>query len=170
MKDLIGNYEQFITRASATLEQLGISKTEVAMMDHLCYRVETADRYSELKVALQTYAILISENIVNGRPIAVYEFHDYPSADGWTVPFIELPAPKSDSLYSEGLEHVEFVVIGSLNKFVARHRDVLEPFNSSKTINPDVKANKGDVTIKFHEQQLGTAVRIERDLFNGESR
>lgn len=171
MDNLIGNYSQFIAQASDNLAQLGIARNEVAMMDHVCYRVETVDRYEELKAALQVYTTLIGENMVNGRPIATFELNTYMEAAGWTVPFLELPAPKQDSPYVEGLEHVEFVVIGSLNKFILRHSAALNISQlSQKIVNPDVKALNSGVTIKFHEQQLGAVVRIERDVLDGESR
>jgi uncharacterized protein len=165
MNDILGDYESFIRRLSKGLEVRGIARDELSMMDHICYRVETQQRYDELLLSLQSAARLVGESIVGGRMIATFEFNEYLRVDSWTVPFLELPAPKEGSPYSEGLEHAELVVVGSLEQFLERHAEV--PFSlkgMSKQINPEAGLKDGDFSVKFHEQQLGAVVRIEKEV------
>jgi predicted metalloenzyme YecM len=165
MKELIGDYETFIAEVSAGLERLGVNRSEVSMMDHICYRVETTERYNEMMERLEAVGTMIGENMVSGRPIATFELDDYLQVDGWTVPYVELPAPKTGSFYKEGLEHVELVVVGSLGRFLTHHTEL--PFSSggmNKKVNPEAGLKAEGISVKFHEQQLGAVVRIEKTL------
>lgn len=165
MQKLIGDYETFISKIGIGLAAAGVDRSELAMMDHICYRVETDDRYNELKEVLGAVAILLDESMVAGRNIATFELNDYIQVDGWTVPYLELPAPKEGSPYKEGLEHAELVVIGSLDRFAKKHANL--PFETKgmiKDINPELGLKTDQLSVKFHEQSLGSVVRIEQRL------
>lgn len=165
MKELLGDYEVFIRDIDEGIKRLGIKKDELSMMDHLCYRVETKSRYDELLEKFKAIGTLLGESSVGGRPIATFELHQYIHIAGWVVPFVELPAPKEGSPYAEGLEHVELVVVGSLEHFLERHSSL--PFTRSgmnKSINPEAGLKTKGISVKFHEQQLGAVVRIEKSM------
>jgi predicted metalloenzyme YecM len=165
MKHIIGDYEAFVHGISAGLAAYGIDRSELAMMDHICYRVETQKRYSDLLTELKPFAALLGESEVAGRNIATFELHQYITADGWTVPYIELPEPKEGSPYPEGLEHAEVVVIGGLDSFRLRHPDLaFDTKGMTKDINPELGLKTDLLSVKFHEQQLGAVVRIEQML------
>jgi predicted metalloenzyme YecM len=165
MKDAIGDYETFISAITVGLAASGIDRRELAMMDHLCYRVETQGRYDEMLKRLKDEATFLGEAPVSGRKIATFELKEYIQADGWTIPYLELPEPKEGSPYVEGLEHAELVVIGGLDRFAERHSSL--PFNDkgmSKKVNPELGLKTNTLSVKFHEQPLGAVVRIEQRL------
>ncbi|MEO5499622.1 MAG: VOC family protein [Candidatus Saccharimonadales bacterium] len=165
MKELLGDYDGFVTNVSDGLRRCGIGRDEIAMMDHICYRVETLERYDEMKAALGKCAFLLGESMVSGRLIATFECEEPLQADGWTIPYIELPQPKESSPYPEGLEHVELVPFRTLRKFQKRHSGL--PFDEAgmgKLINPELGLKHEGVSVKFHEQPLGAVVNIERRL------
>jgi uncharacterized protein len=165
MKDVLGDYEAFIKNIGAGLTASGIDRSELAMMDHICYRVETQARYDELLGVFSAAAILLGEAVVSGRNIATFELYDYLNVDGWTVPYLELPEPKEGSPYPEGMEHVEFVVIGGLDRFAERHSELaFDTKGMSKDINPELGLKTDMLSVKFHEQPLGAVVRIEQRL------
>ncbi|GAC1391771.1 MAG: VOC family protein [Candidatus Saccharimonadales bacterium] len=165
MKELIGDYESFIMNISTELPKIGIDRSELAMMDHICYRVATSERYQTLKNVFSDQAIFLGEADVSGRNISSFEFKDYLDTGGWIVPYIELPEPKKGSPYPEGLEHAELVVIGGLERFLTRHGNL--NFNHKgmhKKINPELGLKTNTLSVKFHEQSLGAVVRIEQRL------
>lgn len=165
MKEIIGDYEQFIENINDGLARLGIERGQLSMMDHVCYRVETLERYQEMLARAAEIGTLLGESDINGRPIATFELDQSLEAGGWTVPYLELPAPKEGSPYTEGLEHAEFVVVGSLERFMKCHEAL--PFTQSglgKSINPEAGLKAEGISVKFHEQQLGAVVRIEKQL------
>lgn len=165
MREILGDYQAFIKNISAGLVEAGIDREELAMMDHICYRVATQARYDELLQELSGEATLLGESLVMGRNIATFEFNDYLQADGWIVPCLELPAPKASSPYPEGLEHVELVFIGSLERFRQRHAELkFDNKGMSKRINPELGLKSDIMSVKFHEQALGAVVGIEQRL------
>lgn len=165
MRDIIGDYESFIQNIDRGLAEVGIQPDEVAMMDHVCYRVETDERYQEMLATLGQACILLSEATVSGRLIATFEFKEPLVVGRWIVPCLELPQPKDGSPYPEGLEHAEFVTYTGLDRFAARHPDL--PFDAkgmSKQLNPELGLKAARMSVKFHEQPLGAVVRIEQRL------
>ena len=164
-RGIIGDYEAFITNIDAGLAQLGIGRDEISMMDHVCYRVETLEKYQAMLVRCAEIGTLLGESDINGRPIATFELGDYLQVAGWTVPYLELPAPKESSPYAEGLEHAELVVTGGLERFLKRHSKLPFTYDGmGKSINPEAGLKTEGISVKFHEQQLGAVVRIEQQL------
>lgn len=165
MIDLIGDPEKFVDNINQGLKLARIKWDELSMMDHLCYRVETDGRYYEMLGELARRAFLLGESEINGRMIATFELHDPLEVGGWRVPYLELPQPKESSPYPEGLEHAEFVVVGSLDAFQARHDELIfDEKGMDKKINPELGLKAAGMSVKFHEQQLGAVVRIEKQL------
>ena len=141
--------------------------------DHMCYRVATVEEYKSLKDQLATVADLLREEMIGGRPIATYKlqvpigYDGGPFADGnRSIPLLELPSPKPGSSYASGLEHVEFVIPDSLDKFTASYPDFAwDMKGAQKALNADVRlALAGDISVKFHNQSLEEVVEYEKQL------
>lgn len=165
IKQLIGDYDVFVSLVDSTLIEMGIDESEIVMIDHLCYRVESIEEYKTMKAQLVHFGTIIGEIMINGRLIATYDLETPIQTTKWRIPYIELPAPKHDSFYSSGLEHAEIVVNGSLEKFKKRHNNLrFKDSNNSKKINPELTLIDTPVGIKFHELQLGAVVRIEQAM------
>jgi predicted metalloenzyme YecM len=165
MKEIIGDYEEFVGGIGSGLSESGIDRAELAMMDHICYRVETKSRYNELLQTISNVAILLGEAVVSGRNIATFELHNYIEVVGWTVPYLELPEPMESSPYPEGLEHAELLVIGGLDRFAQKHNNLsFDTKGMTKDINPELGLKTDSLSVKFHEQPLGAVVRIEQRL------
>ena len=158
--------------------------------DHVCYRIETQGSYDKLVESLRadtkSWKLLI-ESLVGGRPIATFELlspitcrHDR------KISVIEIPSPKAGSPYSEGLEHVEFVLTKASGEPYTRspandvlHQSVFENFMTShdnlnwsskaksKDINPDVSLKLelesfGICSVKFHLMPLAEVIEYEK--------
>ena len=100
-------------------------------------------------------ATLLVESLIGGRMISTYKL-DPPIAcpdSGFSVPALEIPAPKKSSFYKSGLEHVEFAMSdisrhspenspshkGSLLSFASCHSTVPFDFGAAdKDVNPDI--------------------------------
>lgn len=167
MKEVIGDYDAFVHSINQAFDRIGIDTSELVMCDHLCYRVESEARYREMKESLAVVAQNIGEVPVSGRLISTFEFAQPLEVGGWRIPCIELPAPKEGAPCSEGLEHAEFVVVGSLESFQRRYSSL--PFSDKamgKQINPELglKMPEHGLSVKFHEIALGAVVRLERRL------
>ena len=106
---LLGDFNPFLDRI---FQYLSAKKVDVKRyeLDHICYRVETEERYQALKKSLTSIGELLTESQIGGRAIASIKLKKpivYKDRKIWVI---ELPAPKKGSFYKEGFEHVEFVI------------------------------------------------------------
>ena len=101
MRNIIGNYEQAVVNAEALLRDYSILPTDIVQCDTICYRVETNERYAELKEQLGHVALLLNEVEINGRLIASFALSEPLEAGSQHfISYIELPQPKAGSDYN----------------------------------------------------------------------
>jgi predicted metalloenzyme YecM len=165
MKELIGDYDPHVAKINDVLEMIGIRRSELSQLDHLCYRTETLEEYHRV---LQDFAVLgrnLGEVDVQGRPISIIALNEPIETGGWIIDFLEIAAPKATSPYPSGLEHAEFVTRGLLEDFEQRHPDL--PFirdAMSRDINPELKYREHGISVKFHQLNIGAVIKIEEQL------
>lgn len=131
-------------------------------LDHICYRVETNDRYTEMKLMFQEHGRLLAESVVGGRAIATYRLNDPILFGGRRICAVELPSPKKGSPYTEGYEHAEFVVDEELLHFTERYPKLNWDLSGSrKKVNADVRLSLGTISVKFHCASLEMVIHRE---------
>ncbi len=157
--EILGNPNQFLT---SLFSQLGELKIDVQQyeMDHICYRVETEDKYVSVKNELLNFGKLLTEKEIGGRSISIIKldkpilFHDKKKKKR-KIFLIELPAPKSGSFYREGFEHVEFAIGEDPKNFISKYPDInFDIKGINKKINADLRLKLGNCSVKFHEYSL----------------
>ena len=163
MKEVLGDYEAFVAKADALLASRGIGAQEIVQCDTICYRVETNERYDDVKQQLAQRALMIDETEVNGRLIAVFAPNEALQAGAWqSISYIELPQPKPGSFYPEGIDHVQYVTRRSLSEFHRAHSDVsFEEKGLKSRLNPLLKLSGEDVSVKFHDKHMGAVITLE---------
>lgn len=133
--------------------------------DHVCYRVETPERYEALKASwLASLGTLAAETPVNGRPISIIQLKKPFAFKSLEIECLELPAPKPGSSYAEGWEHAEFVTGGTLEAFLGRFpRVAFEKKSLGKEINPEIALPvPGGYQLKFHPATILEVIAEEK--------
>ncbi len=132
-------------------------------LDHLCYRVTTAERYAACRELFAQQGTLLGESLVAGRPIATYRLHRGFHFRERSIDVVELPSPKPGNAYPEGYEHAEFVVDEDLLLFTQRHPALAwELDDLCKTTNADVRLRYRGFSVKFHRQRLSDVIVAEQ--------
>lgn len=166
MKEIIGEYETFITKVDELVAAHGIAGDDLVQLDTICYRVETNERYDELKRRLAGVALEIDETEVNGRLISVFAVERPLVAGNWqSISYIEVPQPKPGSPYPEGIDHVQIVTRQRLSDFHAKYSET--PFEEKglvNIINPLLKLNGSGVSVKFHDKHMGAVIELENKI------
>ena len=158
----LGDIDGFLEKVLTELKDDGIDASDLEL-DHICYRVETLERYRELKRELSKQGELVSEAEIRGRPIAVYRLREPIIFKDRRIYCVELPSPKEGTPYTDGLEHVEFVIKDSFSDFMKKHSDVkFETSDITKPVNPDIRIKYEGFSVKFHNKPLEDVVRYER--------
>ncbi|OBX11141.1 VOC family protein [Gallibacterium genomosp. 3] len=78
-------------------------------IDHIALRVNTLVTAQQWQQCLASDATLLSDNLINGRPIYLYELNQPLTVLGQPVSVVELPFPTEKQYPQEGWEHIEMV-------------------------------------------------------------
>jgi predicted metalloenzyme YecM len=147
--------DHLFTRLAA--DQIDVQRFK---LDHICYRVETEERYLALKEALKKEGTLLAESQIGGRPISTFILHEPIRFRERAIPCLELPAPKPGKAYAEGYEHVEFVIDEPFAAFMARYPHVtFDTKGMQKAVNADIRIQYPDGSVKFHHHSLEYVIR-----------
>ncbi len=179
-EDIRGQEESFGFRLQNALNQLGIvDMCKELSICHACVRIKNPDNVTALKESVSQVGVIISSAVVNGREILIIQLDNPLSVSGWYVSGIELPYPKKNHSYEDGLEHVEFVLPDTENTMDAVREKVttiiknisLEELKQNYSYSEDEPQAEGDqkpnptisikvdgVGIKFHALSIQDVV------------
>jgi len=155
IENIIGDYKTFLDKIFSNLKNAGFEVDEFGELDHIGYRVESLERYYELKNKLIGFCEKISDKEFAGRPVLVCKLKKPLIYGEVKIEGIEVLAPKKDNKFKEGLEHAEFVTKIPLVDFLEKHKDIkfnLDAYGREK--NPELILEFGNCAVKFHEQSL----------------
>jgi len=158
--ELLGDASPFLETIFQSLEA---NKVDVRNyeLDHICYRVETIERYEALKKALSPLGKLLVESQIGGRSIATFQLHKPIVFQNRQIHVLELPAPKTGSFYKEGFEHVEFVIDTPFENFMQKHSHLsFKTKGMSKAVNPEISLRYDDFAVKFHHHTLAYVIEF----------
>jgi len=133
-------------------------------IDHICYRTSSESHYQEMKKTFETYGELLIESDVNGRMISTYKLFKPILFQHYSIPLVEVPAPKMGKTTIAGFEHAEFVANISFEEIEKQNTHLsFDKKGTLKTINPELAVSLGDLAIKFHHQSLEQVIEIEKN-------
>ncbi|HIP49287.1 MAG TPA: hypothetical protein EYG92_10035 [Lutibacter sp.] len=98
---------------------------------------------------------MLNENKVRERLIASYKLYKPIIFRNREIDVIEIPQPSNHNNYTDGWQHVEFVIDESFRGFIKRHPNVnFATDGLQKKINPELKVEWEDCVVKFNHQSL----------------
>jgi hypothetical protein len=148
---------------NSLVQELAAKKISVYSMscDHLCFRVATSADYEFYKSALLNSGQLLTEALVNGRPICTFSLYEPFATDHHIVRLVELPYPKIGTDHETGFEHAEFILNQCFDSFSAQFPDLDFTISGNSILNPELSLKLGKKQAKFHHQPLDRVIEIE---------
>lgn len=165
LEKIIGDYPVFLDDVISRVISEGFDLADFVQIDHICYRTTSNENYLDKKAELTGVAKLLGETMINNRPISTFHLQEPIIHKYWRVDAIELPAPKINSKYQEGLEHAEFVLFDDFPTFLNKYEG--KPFEmhaAERGINPEIGLQLGELSVKFHLLSLPTVLYLEKKL------
>ena len=153
--------EEFMMTLTAKLSEMGIPARSLKS-DHLCFRAGTSEDYDFYKAALSFQGELLSEPLVNGRPISTFRLASPFQTNFHEISLLELPAPKRGTFYPTGFEHAEFVVNECFTTFRSKFPQLDFAEGGNQSLNPELCLKLGQgIQAKFHHVTLDRVIEIE---------
>ncbi|USD64531.1 VOC family protein [Vibrio sp. SCSIO 43136] len=138
---MLDGIEDFFGQIRTFASDIGLS-LDGLQADHIALRINDSELAATAHQAWLEYGKVISQAVINGRPIIVLLFDEPINVGQWSIECLELPYPAEGKIYpSQGWEHVEFVVPSQ-----AQTAD--EFFGEVKTQFPQLEAALSEQNIK----------------------
>ncbi|MGG7667557.1 VOC family protein [Yersinia sp. J1] len=178
LQDLVQDLPRFEQQLTDFAQRLNLDLSQFTA-DHIslrCHQAATADRW---RSGLLQCGSLMSENLINGRPICLFDLALPLSVGPWGIDCVELPYPGNKRYPHEGWEHIELVLAGTPETLYSRALSLLPAesdlpegvtfkFSSPKgeaerLANPTLVVSNGAITIKFHPYTLRQIIDSEHN-------
>lgn len=152
--------------------------------DHVALRVNSTQAADELVTWFSRHGEIISNNIINGRPILIIALDTPLQLGGMTIDCVELPYPGDKHYPQEGWEHIELVLpcdaqdCDQLSERLIALVPALAPvlngdrrFNikmsspkgeAERLANPTIAVKADDVCIKIHPHTIRDIIASEQ--------
>lgn len=167
-------FEQALDQFAAKL-QLDLSQFSADHISVRCHQDATAERWWQ---GLMQCASLLSESMINGRLICLFDLQQPLNVGPWLIDCVELPYPGGKRYLHEGWEHLELVLRGDPDTLHARalsyladevllapgitlKQSVLQG-EGDRLPNPSLAISDGSMTIKFHPYSIREIVTSEK--------
>ncbi|EGV07632.1 YecM protein [Haemophilus pittmaniae HK 85] len=102
----LAEFEEKVLQLAQTM---GVNLADY-QIDHLALRANSTEKAKNWLTALTKYGRILSDNIVNGRPIYIVQLDKPLQFAAQAVDIIELPFPKDKQYPQETWEHIEIVM------------------------------------------------------------
>lgn len=119
LQDIASDLPRFTHALDELSRRLGLDITPLTA-DHIslrCHQNVTAERWRR---GFEQCGELLSENMINGRPICLFKLHEPLQVAHWQFSIVELPWPGEKRYPHEGWEHIEIVLPGDPETLNAR--------------------------------------------------
>ncbi len=104
------SWPEFSKQIQAFITHLGLNKLAC---DHVALRVNSSVTADKLRHYFEQQGQLISNKMINGRPILIFELNSPLQLGELSIECVELPYPGEKAYPVEGWEHIELVLPGN---------------------------------------------------------
>ncbi len=147
---LLDNYQNFLDKIFEALGKLGVNVSGFEL-DHIAYQASSNEDYDKLKLVALKIGNLVKEPSVDNRRVGIFKLVEPVVYKGYSIPVLELIAPKEGEVCSSFLQHVEFVVDG-LQNLIDKYPGI--PWVTKSMNRPDFPRSKlkldDGLEVKFH--------------------
>ncbi|NKF52481.1 VOC family protein [Shewanella sp. WXL01] len=176
------SWPQFSNDINKLVARLGLDKLSLEC-DHCALRVNSTESAQLLVQAFEKDGQVISNNMINGRPILIIKLDQPLMLGEQAISCVELPFPSSKVYLVEGWEHIELVLpvnvsscdelaselvarVPSLQGVLAGETDIKVKMSSPKgdnerLANPTIAFKHDNLCVKVHPHTIEAIIASE---------
>jgi len=149
------NFTSFLDRFFEKLNKHGINISEYDL-DHLGYQCSSDKDYDNLKTTFSELGEMFDENVVGGRRVGLFKMNSPIIYKDYSIPAIELIAPKTGQKCPSVLEHAEFVINEKFDTFMNKYPSINWDTSAvDQPMFPMVKLRLDEhMQVKFHYESV----------------
>ncbi|WP_418358673.1 VOC family protein [Shewanella basaltis] len=141
------SWPNFSERITAFVKQLGLDNLSL-QADHAALRVNHHHTAQLLADEFSQYGEIISNNMINGRPILIIKLTEPLVLGNMQINCVELPFPSDKAYPVEGWEHIELVFPSQAQTCEALVAELIEQAPQLANIIENAQAGIGEVKVK----------------------
>jgi len=167
------------------ISELGLTQLKLAC-DHVALRVNDTESAERLSRDFEQLGSVISNNIINGRPILIFELNTPLVLGDMSIDCVELPYPGDKTYPVEGWEHIELVlpcpakscdelrdelltIAPQLGSVLKMETEIKVKMSSpqgehERLANPTIAFKKNNICIKVHPHGIKAVIASEQAL------
>jgi uncharacterized protein len=145
------------------LEKVGVNVSGLEM-DHIAYKTSSVDEYDVMKPKFLKVGEQVHENMVRERRVGIFKLDQPLRYKNYSIPAVELIAPKPGEIIKSGWEHAEIVLKESYESFMDKYPNLNW---DTSVMNSDlfsmIKLKLGeDMQAKFHLMPILEIIKQEK--------
>lgn len=182
-RNLVDAWPSFSDSITDFISELGLTQLLLAC-DHVALRVNDAESAKHLSQDFERVGNVISNNIINGRPILIFELNAPLIIGDMSIDCVELPYPGEKAYPVEGWEHIELVLpcqvkncdelrdelfklAPQLESSITNNADIKVKMSSpqgehERLANPTIAFKKSNICIKVHPHGIKDVIASEQ--------
>ena len=183
MQQLQSQWQSFAQNMLEYTAMLGLDDSDL-VCDHVALRVNTVASAESLLAEWRKLGQVISDNVINGRPIYIIELDEPLLLGDWKIDCVELPFPGEKQYPNEGWEHIELVLPSQatttaqlqdewyraypdLPSVLATHQEIAVKCSSPKgererLANPTIAFKCANLCVKVHTAGIKAVIASEQ--------
>lgn len=156
-------YKSFLDKLFTKINELRIDVSGLEL-DHLGYQASSNEVYDQLKPEFLKFGEQVSENIVGGRRVGIFQLKTPLKYEIYTISAIELIAPKEDQICQTNLEHAEFVLKENFESFMKKYPNLSWDISAiNQDTFPMIKLKLDtDLQVKFHSTPVLEIIKNQK--------
>lgn len=140
-------WAEFSQRITAFVTELGLDSLSL-QADHAALRVNSNSAAQLLADEFSQHGEVISNNMINGRPILIIKLTEPLVIGAMQIPCVELPFPSNKVYPVEGWEHIELVFPSQAQTCEALVAELIEQAPQLASIIDNAQAGVGKIKVK----------------------
>ncbi|HYD35787.1 MAG TPA: VOC family protein [Vitreimonas sp.] len=152
--------QAFLDSFFEQISHLGIDISQLTL-DHIAYQAASAQDYDALKPSFMKQGKEVSEEMVGGRRVGIFELHQPLKYKNYTINAIELVEPRPDQTCDSMFQHAEFIWPQDFQILIEKYPHLNWDTSSMNRADfPHLKFNfDNGLTLKFLHQPILDMVR-----------
>jgi predicted metalloenzyme YecM len=114
---------QFLDSLFEQISNVGLDVSGL-LLDHVAYQASSSKDYDQVKDNFSNLGKIVSEEVIGGRRVSVFELKKPLSYKNYQIPVLELIEPKESQICESALQHAEFVYENPFEELIKKYPNV----------------------------------------------